>query len=886
MSFFSMSIFCFQCTGLWFPQATTSPWLINLYKIYNALIVTAMFTFALTQFFAVLTCFHDPKELTNASFMLLTILASTGKVLNMTVHREKISRMVTLFNREPFKPRDDNELAIKSRFHRSVRIFTTIYGVLTTTTCSLITVLSLFRDMPRCQLPFKAKYPFDHSASVGFWIAYLHQLVSHYMGAIVNIAFDTFIPALMMATSAQLEILKYRFTTMTQTIDKECSKAIGEGDHNQVMKMETKYLTNYTNHHLDIVQFSTDTNNTFAGSIFLQYCASCLVLCVSVFTIAHLKPLSKEFNSLVMYVACMLVQIFLFCDAADDVTIRSETIGDAVYEMDWTSLSVSSKRSLVLIMARTLSPITYTSGHVVSLSLVSFNSLLKLSYSVYNILNHSSECNSRESWKNEGLETLSIGFLECVNYKDMSGYIRPLPEEINCCEPTACDNVSSLKIFSPALFFIFLIPRQLWTPDFTTIDTRAIVIIDLTISNLNRESFGLYRMSLFSISIFVFRIMGLWYPADPSTWKTHLYRIYNAFTVTMMFTFALTQFIALPSCIHDAEQLTNASFMMLTDIAVAGKMLNMTLHQRRITKMVKLFDLEPFKPLDDNEVAIKWRVHHSIKRITLLYGILTDTTCSMITLFSFIRDIPRRQVPFNAWYPWDHTSPPGFWYAYIHQTLSHYIGATVNIGFDSFIAGLMMATTAQLEIIKYRIMMMPRAIANERAESDCGSKPEEILKIETKYLTSHTRHHLAILEFSKTTNDIFTISIGIQYCVSSLVLCVSAFSLSHMKPFSKEFNSLMMYLACMLLQIFIFCAAANEVTIKSGTVADAIYEMDWTSLSINSKKSLILIMVRTLKPIMYTSAHLISLSLVSFTSVLKLSYSVFNILNHSSQESG
>ncbi|XP_063988385.1 odorant receptor 46a-like [Diachasmimorpha longicaudata] len=393
-------------------------------------------------------------------------------------------------------------------------------------------------------------------------------------------------------------------------------------------------------------------------------------------------------------------------------------------------------------------------------------------------------------------------------------------------------------------------------------------------------------MSLFSISIFFFRIMGLWFPdEETSTWKTKLYKIYNGFTVMMMCTFTLTQFLALPSCIHDAEELTNASFMLLTMIAVTGKMWNMTLHRKQISKMVKLFDVEPFKTLNDDEVTIKLKFQRSIKLFTILYGMLTDATCSMLTLSSIIRDIPHRQLLFKAWYPWDRSYSVGFWYAYIHQTVSHYIGANVNVAFDTFIPGLMMATTAQLEIIKYRIISIPKAIEKELSKSVCGANAEQLIKLETRYLTDCSRHHLAILEFSKSTNATFTGSIFLQYCASSLVLCVSVFSLSHMKPLSKEFNSLLMYVACMLVQIFIFCDAANEVTIKSQTIADAIYDMDWTSLSVNSKKSLVLIMVRTLRPIMYTSGHVISLSLVSFSSLLKLSYSVYNILNHSSQES-
>uniref|UniRef100_A0A0C9QGX1 Or46a_0 protein n=1 Tax=Fopius arisanus TaxID=64838 RepID=A0A0C9QGX1_9HYME len=242
-------------------------------------------------------------------------------------------------------------------------------------TCTLITIFSLIRDMPRRQLLFKARYPFDDSTAIGYWISYMHQHYSHYLGAIFNTFFDTFIGALMLDTSAQLEILKYRLIMMPSAMENERSQSGCKGSPEEVQKIESKHLENHTNHHLAILEFSKMTNETFTVSIFLQYCASTLVLCISVFTMTNLKPFSKEFNSLLMYVSCMLVQIFVICDAANDVTVRSENMSEGIYRMDWTCLSIASQKSLVLIMARTLKPIRYTSGHVVNLSLVSFGSV-------------------------------------------------------------------------------------------------------------------------------------------------------------------------------------------------------------------------------------------------------------------------------------------------------------------------------------------------------------------------------------------------------------------------------------------------------------------------------------------------------------------------------
>ena len=51
-----------------------------------------------------------------------------------------------------------------------------------------------------------------------------------------------------------------------------------------------------------------------------------------------------------------------------EICFQSLNVGDAIYEMDWVSLTVSTKRSLLMIMACTLKPIKFTSGGLITLN--------------------------------------------------------------------------------------------------------------------------------------------------------------------------------------------------------------------------------------------------------------------------------------------------------------------------------------------------------------------------------------------------------------------------------------------------------------------------------------------------------------------------------------
>lgn len=57
------------------------------------------------------------------------------------------------------------------------------------------------------------------------------------------------------------------------------------------------------------------------------------------------------------------------------------------------------------------------------------------------------------------------------------------------------------------------------------------------------------------------------------------------------------------------------------------------------------------------------------------------------------------------------------------------------------------------------------------------------------------------------------------------------------------------------------------------SVGDTIYHMNWPSLSVDERKELLMIMLRSTLPLKFTSSFLITLSLQSYSSVGIILYS-------------
>ncbi|XP_011882828.1 PREDICTED: odorant receptor 49b-like [Vollenhovia emeryi] len=126
-------------------------------------------------------------------------------------------------------------------------------------------------------------------------------------------------------------------------------------------------------------------------------------------------------------------------------------------------------------------------------------------------------------------------------------------------------------------------------------------------------------------------------------------------------------------------------------------------------------------------------------------------------------------------------------------------------------------------------------------------------------------------------NAKFRLTIAIQFIMSTLMVCCTLYQMSKSSTKIKSVEMTLNVLS-MLTQIFFYCWYGNELKIKSYQMIDDIFEMEWLTLDINIKKSLMIIMRRTIVPIQITCAYVMPMNLSSFMSILKTSYSMYNLL--------
>ncbi|XP_063925615.1 odorant receptor 4-like [Zophobas morio] len=210
------------------------------------------------------------------------------------------------------------------------------------------------------------------------------------------------------------------------------------------------------------------------------------------------------------------------------------------------------------------------------------------------------------------------------------------------------------------------------------------------------------------------------------------------------------------------------------------------------------------------------------------------------------------RLPFLCWYPIDTTASPGYELIYCHQVVSVFILATNSVNLDTLISGLMMLIGAQCDILCDNLRNM---------------KPEHF--------------NQEFVKFAETSSKFFSMIIFGQCFTSAACIAMTLFRLtvvSVVSPMSSEFWSITFYLGAAIQQIFLYCWFGNEIEIKSSRIGYAVFESDWTSVSLSAQKSMVIFVLRCQTSITMSAFNLVYLTLENYVAILRVAWSYFAVI--------
>ncbi|XP_057335789.1 odorant receptor Or2-like [Microplitis mediator] len=379
----------------------------------------------------------------------------------------------------------------------------------------------------------------------------------------------------------------------------------------------------------------------------------------------------------------------------------------------------------------------------------------------------------------------------------------------------------------------------------------------------------------------VFKLCGLWSYSKPLEWYIKLLTEVHSLIIIACIITSLTipEVMALTKVWADLTLIVDN---FLSSIPLCSAQIKLIVLWTKRKAIAKIFDavksdwLEP-KNEFERQIMIKYARIANIMMIigisNIAYNLIIFHGC-VIFGFSFrtttnLTDIEGYLIATQTVFPFDVTIGYRYWVIRIVHALECYLAGTVYTGIDVFFGMSVLHNCGQLEILAEKIKCM--------VNSDEPLMFKELLK------TIVLRHY-RIISLIEEIKDIFSsvllllvMCFGITFSVMGFLIATSFGSTGTRVPFI-QMNFYMGYIFFFVGLMFVYSWVGENLVTHSEGIYLAVYNCDWTALDSKQTTQLIILLVRSQKPLEVTIGKFAPVSLNTFAQLLKTSMGYISVL--------
>ncbi|CAD6239256.1 GSCOCT00013868001.3-RA-CDS, partial [Cotesia congregata] len=266
------------------------------------------------------------------------------------------------------------------------------------------------------EFPIRGSYPFEVTRSPIFEIILGSQCYGLLIGCVWTFIFDTSIIGITQWINVQLMVLQANFRHCNDTSTSRANFSVSQQNYNiiqnyQFLKVPEEqekiqsfvpftleeanisadsFLLRFQTcviHHQRLIKNLNDCNNAFGFVLFGQILINFILICVGLFTLAvSLHENRVNFVDIVI-LTIGLIQLLYWCIYGNQLIIENDKVLISIYECGWEDhLSAKSKRIILNGLTQGLTPMKMSAGPFFVLSMKTFLSVIKTSYSYFAIL--------------------------------------------------------------------------------------------------------------------------------------------------------------------------------------------------------------------------------------------------------------------------------------------------------------------------------------------------------------------------------------------------------------------------------------------------------------------------------------------------------------------
>ena len=212
------------------------------------------------------------------------------------------------------------------------------------------------------------------------------------------------------------------------------------------------------------------------------------------------------------------------------------------------------------------------------------------------------------------------------------------------------------------------------------------------------------------------------------------------------------------------------------------------------------------------------------------------------------------------WFPFDVYQSNMFPVVHLYTSFMGFLLFNSFVGSDLLIYALLTVTSMEFDFLKVSCKLL-NIKSNEERKARIASIAER---------------HNKLIELSDKLQKIFELSFLYGFGLSSFSLCMTSF---HLLTTDKNLMQDIFDILCIVMiigQVGLLCYFGQKLSDSSIRVAEGIYECGWLDIDDNSfKKQIVLVMLRSQRPIQLHAMGFANISLATFTTV---NYCILNYL--------
>ncbi|XP_051176442.1 odorant receptor 2a-like isoform X2 [Leptopilina boulardi] len=353
---------------------------------------------------------------------------------------------------------------------------------------------------------------------------------------------------------------------------------------------------------------------------------------------------------------------------------------------------------------------------------------------------------------------------------------------------------------------------------------------------------------LLKISLKILRWTGTWAPIQNGIF--HYLFLLQTISI-FLFKLGILFFVEIVDIIinwGDIAKISSAAPLFLTNTAYVYKFFIVNRNRKKIQDLLSIIDSPMFSNNNSRYKNIimwyNWQnvFHNGIYQI---FGIMTVLFWATIPVTALLNG-DNLQLPLDGWYPYETTKKVAFIFTWAHQVMAVVTCCINNLAIDALISSFLNVATCQFEILKQNIVKVGNYIQVKKSLLSSNEKVNDNFIYDNNIngeLRSCIEHNLAILQFIKDVEKIFSSAIGYQLFINCFVTCLSTFYIT-----------------------------------QNDNLSMAVYMGNWWKLKPRYKRDLHIIMLRTRRPLILSTSFLMKLSISTFVSIIQSSYSIFMVL--------